>query len=181
MRNTRKLVRLIQVAIGALLGATQCAPSTSSIPAVSDFQIERYTGTWYEIARLPNRFESGLDSVTANYTALPDGKIRVVNRGFKTEDAEWKEAVGKARFASDTTVGELEVSFFGPFYADYRIIRLDRDYRWAVVTSGRKNFLWFLSRTPQLDDATVSQLTEFSDSHGFSVDELIFPAQPSAE
>jgi lipocalin len=143
--------------------------STESIPAVKSFDLQRYLGTWYEAARLPQSFENGLIKVTATYTAHDDGKITVLNKGFDTAKGEWKEANGKARW-KDTTAGALlEVSFFWIFYADYKVIDLDTiNYAYAMVTSSSKKYLWILSRTPHLDDAMYHTLIRKAGEWGFN-------------
>ena len=149
--------------------------STEKIPAVTGFELPRYLGTWYEIARLPHRFERGMNRVTAEYTQNPDGTVRVVNRGVR--DGVEHRAEGVAKFTGKTTAGELEVSFFRPFYGDYRIIRLDPEYRHAVVTSSTDDYLWILARTPQLPDDELLELVEYAGKHGFATDRLEFPVQ----
>lgn len=122
---------------------------------VPSFDPTQYVGTWYEIARLDNRFEKGLEQVTAKYSIEADGTLKVVNRGFNAKKNDWSEAVGKAKFvdpanADGTRTGRLKVSFFGPFYGEYNILELDKPYyNYALVSSGR-DYLWILSRTPQL-------------------------------
>ena len=120
IRN-RTILAIFTIAAAALSGCRN-AESTASIPAVRPFDAERYLGTWYEIARLPHSFERDMTRVTAVYTARKDGGIDVLNSGWR--DGEHRTARGRARFLGDSTVGELEVSFFGPFYGQYRIIKL---------------------------------------------------------
>jgi apolipoprotein D and lipocalin family protein len=144
--------------------------STESLPAVRSFDLQRYLGTWYEVARLPQSFENGLDKVTATYTVRDDGKIDVLNKGFNTAKGEWKEAKGKARIKDSATVAFLEVSFFWIFYADYKVIVLDTvNYSYAMVTSNSKEYLWILSRTPQLDIASYGLLIHKASEWGFNI------------
>ena len=156
---------------------TGCA-STSDIPAVTGFELKRYLGTWYEIARLPHRFERGLDYVRAEYTLEPDGSVKVVNSGIR--DGEARSVVGHAE-AKDPTKGELRVSFFRPFYGDYRIIELDPEYRYAVVTGSTRNYLWILSREPRMDKAQLAGILERLGKLGFALEELEFPRQAPAD
>ena len=143
--------------------------STESIPAVKSFDLQRYLGTWYEIARLPQSFENGLNKVTAVYTVRNDDKITVLNKGFDTAKGEWKEANGKARLKDTNAGGLLEVSFFWIFYADYKVIELDTiNYSYAMVTSSSKDYFWILSRTPHLDDAIYDRLIRRADELGFN-------------
>jgi apolipoprotein D and lipocalin family protein len=147
--------------------------STKSIPVVEDFDLNRYLGTWYEIARLPHRFEKDLINVTATYSLRSDGKIQVLNRGFKSAKNKWSEAKGKAWVPDRNVPARLRVSFFWPFAADYRVIKLDPDYQWAVVTSNSKDYLWILSRTPKMDDAVYGTLIQFIRENGFDLEKII--------
>ena len=166
-------------AIPCLLGLAGCGESTQHIPPVTGFELDQYLGRWHEIARLPHRFERNLVAVTAEYSLREDGTVRVVNRGYSTTKREWKEAVGRARFRGDSTDGLLEVSFFGPFYGDYKIIRLDADYGHAVVTSSTYDYLWILARTPELRSDTLAALVSFIRESGFDVSRLEYPpAEP---
>lgn len=161
--------------VPALLALCGCAASTDSIASVRNFDSKRYLGTWYEIARLPHRFERDLDFVSAHYSEQGDGTIRVVNRGQR--DGKEREAVGKAHFKGASDVGELRVSFFGPFYGDYRIVELAPDYSSAIVTSSTKNYLWILSRTPRLSKETLEKYLAQIREWGFDVSALEYPKQ----
>ena len=153
-----------------------CSASTSEIKAVENFEPERYMGTWYEIARLPHSFERGTDYVRAEYSLQPDGSIRVVNRGLR--DGEETSITGKAKLKDrQSGKGELKVSFFGPFYGDYRIIELPNDYSYAVVTGSRKNFLWILSRIPKMEESRVQGILERLKALGFETEKMEYPKQ----
>ncbi len=160
-----------------LLGA--CTGSgTKDIPSVSGLDVPRYMGKWYEIARLPHTFEKDLDFVTAEYTLRPDGRIRVLNQGMRNGVPSRAEGVAKLKDPDARPVsGELRVSFFGPFYGDYRIIELSGDYSYAVVTSSSKDYLWILSRSPQLPAPLLSGLTDRLKSMGFETEKLEYPKQ----
>ncbi|MCW8109203.1 lipocalin family protein [Alteromonas ponticola] len=153
---------------------TSCTGVPENITPVSNFELPRYLGKWYEIARLPHPFEEGLNKVTAEYERRADGGIKVINRGFHSEDKEWKEAEGKAYFVDEENTGHLKVSFFGPFYASYVIIELDENYQYAMVTGPDRDYLWILSRRPQLKQQTVERLVNQASSLGYPVEELIF-------
>jgi apolipoprotein D and lipocalin family protein len=163
--------------IGGLMlisGLTSCAPTTANIPAVKEFEPEKYLGTWYEIARLPNSFEKGLSDITATYKLRKDGGIDVLNRGYNTGKMQWSEVSGKAYFTGERNTGELEVTFFWPFYGAYKIIHLDKNYRYAMVTSNRMTYLWILSRTPEMPANIKSQFVQQAAALGFPVAQLIF-------
>ena len=111
-----------------------CTGTPEGVTPVGNFQLDRYLGKWYEIARLDHSFERGLSDVSAQYRRDSDGGVEVINRGYSADRQAWKEATGKARFIGEPTLGSLMVSFFGPFYGGYHIAALDeRDYRWALV------------------------------------------------
>jgi apolipoprotein D and lipocalin family protein len=168
------LKSILMILFGCAMAVPASADeSAKSIPLVRNFDLSRYLGTWYEIARLPHRFEKDLIKVTATYTLLSDGKIRVLNRGYKPTKNKWSEAKGKAWIPDPNVAARLRVRFFWPFSADYRIIKLDPDYRWAVVTSGSKDYLWILSRTPKLDEAVYGSLVQFIRDNGFNLEKLI--------
>ncbi|MBV5342621.1 lipocalin family protein, partial [bacterium] len=109
------------MALAGIIGLTACAKTPTLTNAISGFELQKYLGTWYEVARFDHSFERGLSNVTANYSLRPDGKVKVINRGFKTKSNTWSESVGKAKFAGDKNIGSLKVSFFGPFYGAYNI------------------------------------------------------------
>jgi len=153
-----------------------CLGIPDNATAIKDFQLERYLGTWYEIARLDHRFERCLSRVQARYSLRQDNGIRVINRGFDAKKGQWSEAEGKAYFLGDSNIGRLKVSFFGPFYGAYNIVHLDReDYRYAMVTGPSTRYFWILARDPQLEPAIVDRLVAKAAGLGFPVDELIFP------
>ncbi len=168
--------RIIFSFTGALILAG-CAPSSAHIAAVRDFDVAKYLGKWHEIARLPHRFERGLDRVTAEYSAAPDGSITVTNRGMRGNEP--RSVTGKAKRKhpdAQPPAGELRVSFFGPFCSDYRIIELAPDYRYAVVTGGTMDYLWILARAPRLDPAEFAGLLRRLAALGFDVAKLEYPA-----
>ncbi len=101
-----------------------CASVSAKLspPMENNFQIEKYLGTWYEIARLPNWFEKDLINVTATYSWRNEKQITVLNKGFNSKKSKWKDAKGIAKFAQNPLIGHLKVSFFRPFYADYFIL-----------------------------------------------------------
>ncbi len=159
----------------SLICISSCAiqAKTSNIASVEDFELERYLGTWYEIVRLPHRFEKDLQQVTATYLLLDNGKIEVLNKGFNTKKQKWSEAKGKAWVPDESKPSDLKVSFFWPFAAAYRIIYLEEDYSLAIVTSNTFNYFWILSRTPHISDEYYSKLIEKARIWGFDTDKII--------
>jgi apolipoprotein D and lipocalin family protein len=154
-----------------------CARIPKGVIAVEGFNLQRYLGAWYEIARLDHSFERGLSRVTATYSLNENGTVRVVNRGFDSKKNEWKEAIGKARFVSRPDLGRLKVSFFGPFYGGYNIFVLDEDYTYALICSNNTSYLWILARQPQLPEDVLDMLTQKAKSLGFDTDKLIIVEQ----
>ena len=140
---------------------------------VKTVDLNRYLGYWYEIARFDHPFERGLDYAMAHYTLRDDGKIDVLNTGIKDGGAEDAKGIAK----TTDVVGLLRVSFFGPFYGDYRIMMLDENYQYALVGGNNSKFLWILSRTPQLDDATRTLILAEADRRGYDTGKLIWVKQ----
>jgi len=168
-------VNLALLALLALSAQGGCTGTPTGVDVVSDFELERYLGRWYEIARLDHRFERGLSNVTATYSRLEDGGVEVVNRGYRSETNEWEEAVGRAYFVDEATVGRLKVSFFGPFYGGYNVIALDQEgYQYSMVAGPDRSYLWILSRTPEMDPALLAKLVEEARRLGFPTHELSF-------
>jgi apolipoprotein D and lipocalin family protein len=168
----QKFMALLFITSVLLLQA--CSQLPENIEPVTDFDVNRYLGTWYEIARLDHSFERGLQQVTAEYSLRDDGGIKVVNRGFDTQKQEWDEATGKAYFVGDKNIGQLKVSFFGPFYGGYNIIALDETYQYAMVCGPDRSYLWILARTPDLDQSIVDNLVKAAGGLGFATQELIY-------
>lgn len=158
-----------------------CASSTADIAAVTDFKPEKYMGVWYEIVRLPHYFERGLDYVQAEYTLKPDGMIQVINSGLR--NGEKRRIVGKAKLKNPKArplTGELRVSFFGPFYSDYRIIELAPDYSYAAVTGSNRDYLWILSRRPVMPEEQLREILSRLKKLGFKTDQLEYPRQKTS-
>jgi len=156
---------------GVMLSA--CLGPPPGMAVVEEFELDRYLGTWYEIARLDHRFERGLSHVTANYSMREDGGVRVINRGFNAAKDAWKQAEGKAFFIGEPDVGRLKVSFFGPFYGAYNVVALDENYEWAMVAGPTRSYLWILARSPDMDPAVFDSLIRRAAVAGFPVDQLI--------
>ena len=140
---------------------------------VAGLDLNRYLGDWYEIARYDHSFERGLEFCKANYALREDGKISVTNTGMK--DGKQKTSNGKAK--TTDTPALLRVSFFGPFYSDYRVMLLDNDYQWALIGSGSAKYLWILSRTPELPGATLDTILAEAQRRGYDTSKLIWVKQ----
>lgn len=152
-----------------------CTGIPENVSPVTGFDVNRYLGTWYEIARLDHSFERGLEQVTAKYSLREDGGIRVVNQGFNTAKKRWKQAEGRAYFTGTSDIGRLKVSFFGPFFGGYNIIDLDKEhYQYALVCGPDKSYLWILARQPVIDKLTLEHIVAKASRLGFDTNQLIF-------
>jgi apolipoprotein D and lipocalin family protein len=157
-----------------VVAAAGCATGPpANVTPVSGFEVERYLGKWYEIARLDHRFERGLARVTAEYSLNKNGTIKVLNRGYNTKKGTWNSAEGKAKFRGDETDGSLKVSFFGPFYGGYHIFELGGEYQHVLVAGPSKKYLWILARSPEMEETIYRRLVERAKNLGFPTDELI--------
>jgi apolipoprotein D and lipocalin family protein len=150
-----------------------CLGMPDNVSPVKDFQLDRYLGKWYEIARLDHSFERGLQQVTAEYTLRDGGGVSVKNRGFSTDKKAWSEAIGKAYFVNDPGEAYLKVSFFGPFYGSYVIFELGKNYEYAFVSGPDLSYLWLLSRKKEVDPAVMSRFIKKSQELGFDTNELL--------
>ncbi len=165
--------------IGAtLMMLSGCLGMPKDVQPISGFELNRYLGEWYEIARLDHSFERGLSQVSATYSVNDDGSVKVINKGFSAEDNEWGEALGKAKFVNQPDEGYLKVSFFGPFYGSYVIFELDKEnYEYAFVSGPDLDYLWLLSRTKDVDQEVIEHFVSTAQSLGFKTNELIFVEQ----
>lgn len=172
----RQLTVYHLIALPLLL--TGCLGMPEGVQPVNDFELDRYLGKWYEIARLDHSFERGLERVTAEYSLRDDGGVKVLNRGFSVEKGEWDEAEGKAFFVEDPSLGYLKVSFFGPFYGSYVVFGLDQtDYQYAFISGPDTSYLWLLSRTPKVSDEVMNDFLDQARARGFNLDDLVIVNQ----
>lgn len=170
---------LLKVALVLLSGLAlqSCTGTPEGVTPVTPFELNRYLGQWHEIARLDHRFERGLTEVTANYSMRDDGGVKVINRGFNTEDNAWQQAEGKAYFVGASDTGALKVSFFGPFYGSYNIARLADDYSIALVIGPSLDYAWLLARSKTPDKALCDRYMTFAASLGISAGQWIWLQQ----
>ena len=147
------------------------------LKTVTNIDLQKYCGTWYEIARLPNSFEKGLKNITANYEIIDKSHVRVINKGVK-EDGSMSTAKGKAKIPNLKEPGKLKVTFFWPFWGKYWIFHLDeKDYQYALVGHPNRNYFWILARTPKIDEALYQSLLKIATDNGFDVSRVIRPQQ----
>jgi apolipoprotein D and lipocalin family protein len=175
--------RLTSIFVG-LLGLG-CASSTTArlhlpeLRTVGRVELDRYLGTWYEIAAFPQRFQRGCTATTATYTLRDDGDIEVVNRCRDGRpDGPERTARGRARVVDRTSNARLRVSFFRPFWGDYWIVDLGTDYEYAVVGHPGRDYLWILSRTPRLDEGVYQGIVARLAAQGYETERLVRTVQP---
>lgn len=176
-RNAR---RIWYLAVSALLWSVVTVMA-SDLKTVDKVDLDRYLGLWYEIASYPAWFQRGCTGTTAEYSRRDDGLIKVVNSCRKGSlDGKLKKAIGRAKVVDAVSNAKLKVSFFGPFWGDYWILDLDRDYQWAVVGVPSRKYLWILSRTPSLDADSYQRILKSLPDKGFDLSRLQETEQPSS-
>jgi len=172
---------LVPSLIALLLAAAPVLPAEGKQPLalVDALDPARYLGRWYEIARYPQFFENGLVGTTAEYSLRKDGRIDVVNSGFKkTLDGKYSAAKAVAWIPDPAKPGALKVKFFGLFAADYLVFGLDgEDYQWAIVGNDSRKFLWFLARTPEIPEELVAKMKAIAEAQGYDLSKLYFVPQ----
>ncbi len=136
------------------------------------FDVKKYVGKWYEVARMNYRFENNLKNVTADYSLNEDWSVKVVNRGYNTKKNKYEEVSGKAIFAKSNDEGALKVSFFGPFYTGYNVIALDKDYKYALVVGRNRDYLWLLSRSRIMPDNIKQKYLQVAKGLKFDISKL---------
>ncbi|CAA0081575.1 Outer membrane lipoprotein Blc [Zhongshania aliphaticivorans] len=151
-----------------------CMGMPESVSPVQNFEIDQFLGKWYEIARLDHSFERGMSQVSAEYSLRDDGGVKVLNKGYKAENQEWKEAEGKAYFVGSQNEGYLKVSFFGPFYSSYVVYELEENYQYAFVSGANTDYLWLLSRSPEISAEVRQKFIEMSADKGFDTESVIW-------
>lgn len=165
------------LSISSLL-LTGCLGYPAPVKPVTDFELNKYLGKWYEIARLDHSFERGLEKVSAEYSLREDGGVKVKNIGFSSKTNKWKEAIGKAFFVRESNEGYLKVSFFGPFYGSYVIFELDKEnYQYAFISSSNYSYLWLLSRTPTVSPELKKKFKKQAEELKFNTENLIWVNQ----
>lgn len=176
--NKRKTVAATLVAIaGTSLLFHSCRTIPKGVSAVDNFDKEKYLGKWFEIARLDYRFEKNLNNVTAEYSLMNNGSIKVINRGYNFKKEKESKVAGKAKFVDADTVGKLKVSFFGPFYSGYNVIAIDEAYQYALVAGKNHDYLWLLSREKTMPNDIKNEYLSIAKKAGFDVDDLVWVEQ----
>jgi apolipoprotein D and lipocalin family protein len=170
----KRKITILTILIGIGIIVSGAYKMNSKTENTDTFNLGKYMGTWYEIARFDHRFERNLQNVTATYKLMPNGKVQVINKGNdQTVNGPQKTAIGKAKVKS-LEKRHLRVSFFWIFYSDYKILELDPDYKYALIGSKSPNYFWILSRTPQLSDSIRTQLIQKAELLGYDTQKLIW-------
>jgi len=175
----KKLILFPSVLIAAACAflLVGCLGTPENVKPVTNFKVEKFLGTWYEIARLDYFHERGLNQVTATYSLRTPDELKVVNRGYLTAKSRWRESEGKAFFVEDKGEAYLKVSFWGPFYSSYVVFDIDDNYQYALVTSSDKSYLWILARTPTISGEVKANLIAKATGLGFDTEKLVFVEQ----
>lgn len=167
---------LIATLLAGVLPLMACTKDDIDNSTVSQFDLSRYLGSWYEIARFNHSFERGMDNAMAQYILQDDGTVVVLNTAWK--DGEYRIAEGKAKYPDpEKKPGALKVSFFLFFYSEYNVMMVDEDYTISLVGSKTDNYLWILSRTPVPDPDLLQALLDEAEARGYDTSKLIWVDQ----
>jgi len=178
--NRKRMMLILSMMILLINIGCNSTKDMKRTETVKQLNLDKFLGKWYEIARFDHSFERGMSGVTATYSMREDGKIKVLNQGYKGGlNGMLSQAVGKAKIPKPTEEpGKLKVSFFWIFYGDYFVLELDeQNYHWALIGSSSKKYLWILSRTPQLEDGIKNHILEKIRERGYSEELLIWVEQ----
>lgn len=157
-----------------LIFLSSCASIPKNAKPVNNFDVNRYLGTWYEIARIDFRFEKDLDNTVAHYSLDKNGNVIVLNSGFNVVKNKWTKADGLAKFKGDKHEAALKVSFFGPFYSGYNVVALDENYQYALIAGKNLDYLWILSRTTTIPDNVKIDYLNIANEIGYDTTKLIW-------
>lgn len=172
MKNFFKLL----VSIFALFLFTACSSKNPPLQTVQKVELNKYLGSWYEIARYEHFFERDCKNVTANYSMMDEKTIKVINKCTKIQTNEKKEATGRA-YAIDESNSKLKVSFFRPFYGDYWVLMLDENYSYAVVGTPSREYLWILAREKTISEELRNEILQKLPTLGFDTSKFIWTIQ----
>lgn len=181
MKSKGRDIGVLSIAVLSLVALIGCATNQfvgNPLETVDTLDLDRYLGRWYEIARYQKGFEKNIVGATAEYTMRDDGRIQVVNSGFKkTVDGSYTSVKAVAWRPDDAVQGALKVKFFGLFTSDYLVFGLDDNYQWALVGNDQRDSLWFLSRTAEISDETMSRMKAIAAVQGYDLSELYIVPQ----
>lgn len=169
----RVLTGGIVLGLGTILYFKHRKTIPKGVRAIKPFDLKKYMGKWYEIARYDFHFEKHIDYATAEYS-LNKNTVKVVNRGYNYKKQREVESVGKAVFAGDNSVAELKVSFFGPFYSGYNVIAIDEKYKYALVVGRNRNYMWILSKEKDMPEDIIKSYLKQAEELGFDISKLVW-------
>ena len=173
--NSKLLLSTSLTIVGLAILLSSCGASIpKNATPVQDFDINKYLGSWYEIARFDFRFEKDMDNVMAQYSLNKKNNVAVLNSGYNYKKEEWVSAEGIAKFRGDKNIAALKVSFFGPFYSGYNVIALDDDYKYALVAGKNLDYLWILSREKSIPEDIKSNYLKIAQEIGYDTSKLIW-------
>lgn len=179
--NCRKSLRILPLLLLSIISLTGCATrvfADDPLDTVESLDLERYLGQWYEIARYQKGFEKNIVGATAEYSLRKDGRVQVVNSGFKkTLDGSYTSVKAVAWRPDEAKPGALKVKFFGLFTSDYLVFGLDEAYQWALVGNNERDSLWFLSRTHEVSEETMEEMKTIAAREGYDLSQLYIVPQ----
>lgn len=174
MKN--RIILTLLLSFGLLHSMISCSSMPEKAHPVNQFDVNRYLGTWYEIARFDYRFEKDFDNAMAQYSLNEDGSVKVVNSGYNFKKEKWISVNGTAKFRGDKDTAALKVSFFGPFYAGYNVVALE-DYKYALVAGKNLDYLWILSREKTIPENIRQNFITKAQEIGYDTSRLIWVKQ----
>ncbi|AZA76398.1 hypothetical protein EG347_02075 [Chryseobacterium sp. G0186] len=169
MKN--RIIFTVLLSFVLLNGIISCSSMPEKAQPVTQFDINQYLGTWYEIARFDYHFEKDLDNAMAQYSINPGGSVNVVNSGYNFKKEKWVSVNGTAKFRGDKNTAALKVSFFGPFYAGYNVVALE-DYKYALVAGKNLDYLWILSREKTIPENIKQRFIKKAQEIGYDTSKL---------
>lgn len=171
-----RIILTLLISFGLLNSQVSCSSMPEKAQPVNQFDVNRYLGTWYEIARFDYRFEKDLDNAMAQYSLNPDGSVKVINSGYNFKNNKWVSVNGTAKFRGEKDVAALKVSFFGPFYAGYNVVALEH-YQYALVAGKNLDYLWILSREKNIPENIKQRFISKAQEIGYDTSKLIWVKQ----
>lgn len=177
MKTRNYLIGGTLLAAGTLMAINAMKTTPKGVTPVKPFDIKKYLGKWYEVARMRVLFERHMNHTTAEYSMNEDGSIKVVNRGYDVKKQKWNEITGRAVFAGAEDEACLKVSFFGPMYSGYNVIKLDPEYKYALVAGKNRHYLWLLSREKDVPPHIRKEYLKTALDLGFNISHMVWPEQ----
>lgn len=176
MKSKKKVLLGTSLIVGGVVGLlmSSCSSMPKTAEPIKHFDVNRYLGNWYEIARFDFRFERNMDNTMAQYSLNDKGNVKVLNSGYNYKKEEWSSAEGVAKFREDENTAALKVSFFGPFYSGYNVIALDDEYQYALVAGKNLDYLWILSREKSIPENIKQEYLKIAEDVGYDTSDLIW-------